>query len=172
MVINEIILKIAASLFIIFMCLFLFVWCLPEPFNLENYKVKYGKFIYWAGLDNYWSLFAPQPLSKNYLIGFELEFADGTIQSWQLPEYTLKDNYQTAPHFRFIKMHNQLLAQKDPIPQEAICRYVLNDFISHNATAMQPIKIHLIRFYESEQMITLMQIPWLSQRVFTYETNQ
>lgn len=41
-----------------------------------------------------WVLFAPQPVSKNFLIGFEIEFEDGTIQAWKLPEYTLKNDYQ------------------------------------------------------------------------------
>lgn len=165
----EILQKIGASIFIVLMSILLLFWCLPEGYFFRELLHKhFGKAICWAGLDNYWALFAPQPVSKNFLIGFEIEFRDGTIQAWKLPEYTLKNDYQWAPHFRFIKMHNQLLSQKDTIPKEAICKYILKEFQKTNVTVKSPIKIHILRFYEPADERQRSLFPWLSQRVFTH----
>lgn len=165
----EMLQKISASFFIVLMTILLLFWCLPEGYFFRNILHEYGsKFICWAGLDNYWSLFAPQPVSKNFLIGFEIEFQDGTIQAWKLPEYTLKNDYQWAPHFRFIKMHNQLLSQKDIIPKEAICNYILREFQKTNELAKIPVKIHILRFYEPAGEMQRALFPWLSQRIFTH----
>lgn len=169
----EILQKIGASIFIVLMSILLLFWCLPEGYFFRQILHNYfSKYICWAGLDNYWALFAPQPVSKNFLIGFEIEFKDGTIQPWKLHEYTLKNDYQWAPHFRFIKMHNQLLSQKDDVPKEAVCNFILREYHKTNLSSKTPLKVHIIRFYEPQKPQQRAMFPWLSQRVFTYELPQ
>ncbi|RYC67729.1 hypothetical protein [Spirosoma sordidisoli] len=159
-----------ASLFVILMSLFLLFWCLPEGYFFRDLlHTKLGRYICWAGLDNYWSLFAPRPISKNFLIGFEIELANGTVVAWKLPPYTLKDDYQLTDHFRFIKMHNQLLSQKDPIPKEAICRYVLRQYRPQQDAANPAIRVHLLQYYEPPVNGTFQLIPWMSQVVYTHD---
>lgn len=165
--------KIGASIFIALMGILLLFWCLPEGYFFREVLHKnVGKYICWAGLDNYWALFAPQPVSKNFLIGFEIEFADGTLTAWKLPEYTLRNDYQWTPHFRFIKMHNQLLSQKETIPKTAMCKYILREFQKTNSTLKIPVKVHIISYYEPATAPSFSLFPWLSRRVFTYETAQ
>ena len=161
--------KILASMFIILMGILLLFWCLPEGyFFREILHRKFGTYICWVGLDNYWALFAPKPVSKNFLIGFEIELADGTVHAWKLPEYTIRDDYQLAPHFRFIKMHNQLLSQKDPIPKESICKYILNEFCRQRVVESVPTRVYIIQYYEPDLAGSFRLFPWLSQKIYTY----
>ncbi|GAB2576096.1 hypothetical protein [Spirosoma areae] len=162
--------KILASIFVSLLCILLLFWCLPEGyFFREVLHRKLGKYICWAGLDNYWALFAPRPVSKNFLIGFEIELADGTFLAWKLPEYTIRDDYQATPHFRFIKMHNQLLSQKDPIPKEAICKYITREFYKRHTAESEPIRVHIIQYYEPAPTGSFLLLPWLSRHVYTYD---
>ncbi|MFT5886321.1 MAG: hypothetical protein ACI9IP_002785 [Arcticibacterium sp.] len=160
--------KTSASLFIILILILLAFWCLPEGYFFRDIlHKKFSKLICWAGLDNYWALFAPQPVSKNFLIGFELEFKNGTIQSWTLPEYIIKNGYQFAPHFRFIKMHNQLLSQNDDIPKIGICDFILREYVELQGSEDVPDRIHILRFYKPAN--TSLITEWLSDRIFTYQ---
>jgi hypothetical protein len=163
--------KILASIFLVLMSSLLLFWSFPEGYFLRNtLHLTFGKYIYWAGLDTYWALFAPHPVSKNFLIGFELEFADGTLRPWKLPEYRLNEQeYQDTSHFRYVKMHNQLLSQQDPVPKEAICRYIMRKVQKEGPTESRLSRIHIIRFYEPANSIAALQLSWLSQRAFTFE---
>ncbi len=162
--------KLLASAFLIAMFVLLQFWCLPESyFFREQLHRHLGKYICWAGLDNYWSLFAPQPVSKNFLLGFELEFADGTVRPWILPEYSLQEGYQLARSIRFVKWHNQLLSQKDPVPRRAICKFILRTFEKENVGQPLPVRVHILRFYEPAALGTPALLPWLSKKAFTYK---
>ena len=165
--------KALASGFIILMIILLLFWCLPEGYLFRQIlHIRFGKYIYWAGLDNYWALFAPNPISRNFLISFELEFEDGKVKPWKLDEFTIKNGYQYTTHFRYVKMHNQLLSQTDPVPKEAICRYVYREFLKTQEIHAPLSKIHIIRFYEPTLKKSPFQLPWLSQRTFTYDVVQ
>lgn len=162
--------KVLSSLFIISMSMLLLFWCLPEGYVFRELLHRtLGNYICWAGLDNYWALFSPQPVSKNFLLSFEIELENGKIIPWKLPEYEIFDGYQQTSHFRFIKMHNQLLSQKDPIPKEAICKYIYQTFREQDGNGNIPTHIHIIRYYEP--VASMLEIPWLSQRVFTYQVD-
>ncbi|QJW90119.1 hypothetical protein HNV11_12395 [Spirosoma taeanense] len=162
--------KLFISAFVGLLTVLLLFWCLPEGyFFREILHRHFGKYICWAGLDNYWALFAPRPVSKNFLIGFEIELADGTLQAWKLPQYSIVDDYQATSHFRFIKMHNQLLSQKDPIPKEAICKYILHEYGKQPQAKSPPIKVHIIQYYEPAPDSTFYILPWLSRKIYTYD---
>lgn len=166
--------KTAASLFIILMGILLLFWCLPEGYVIRDLiHRKFGHLVVWAGLDNFWALFAPQPVSRNFLLGFELEFPDGRIQPWKLPEFSLRDDgYQQTPHLRFVKMHNQWLLQKDAAPKEGICRFVYQAYRKAHPTSPEPVCVHIIRFYEPDSPDVRGQFPWLSKRVFSLDLPQ
>ncbi len=162
--------KTLASLFIILMSILLLFWCLPEGYFFRDLlHRRFGKFIRRAGLDNYWALFAPQPVSRNFLLGFELEFADGRVQPWKLPGFTLRNGYQWAAHIRLIKLHNQWLSQKDPAPKEAICRYIARAFQEAHPGEEAPVRVHILRFYEPDRLPPALELPWLSKRAYTWD---
>lgn len=158
--------KLLASGFILVVGALLLLWCQPQPQALREWVHRHcGRWVLWAGLDNFWGLFAPNPVSRNLLIGFELEFADGSRRPWPLPEFTLRDGYQATRHLRYVKWHNQLLSQHEAVPREAICRYVLQAFQDRHPGAALPVRVHLLRFYEPGPPALL---PWLSQIAYSY----
>lgn len=162
--------KILVSVFITLMSILLLFWCLPAGYFFREVLHKHlGKYICWAGLDNYWALFAPRPVSKNFMIGFEIELADRTTSAWKLPQYTIQNDFQATTHFRFIKMHNQLLSQKDPIPKDAICNYIINEYSKQQAVKSRPVRVYIIRYYEPAPNGSFCLFPWLSQKIYAYD---
>lgn len=160
--------KLSASIFIIFITIITLFWCLPENFLVRKITHRlFSRMVIWCGLDNFWSLFAPQPVSKNFLIGFEIEFTDGTCIPWKFTEFKVKDDFQFIKKTRVIKWHNMLLSQKDIEPKEAVCRFILQEFLKQNDTNKQPTLVHILRYYQPEQFI-IEDINWLSRRAYTY----
>lgn len=163
-----VIVKLFASIFIVFITVITIFWCLPPDYLLRKIThTLFARAVIWCGLDNFWSLFAPQPVSKNFLIGFEIECADGTCIPWKLPEFKMKNDFQHIEKTRIIKWHNMLLSQKDAEPKEAVCRYILQEFLNQNDTGKKPSLIHIIRYYQPEQFF-IDDINWLSRRAYTY----
>lgn len=165
----EIFQKAGVILFILFVGAILLFWSLPPSSFLSRVTHRsVGKFVCFICLDQYWSLFAPNPVSKNFLIGFEIEFEDGTVKSFELPEYTLVNGYQRAQNAHFVKLHNQYLSQPESVPKEAICSYVLQEF-HKNYTGNKRVKtVHLFKSFEAERG-NILGIDWLRNKVYSLE---
>ena len=161
--------KIIVSLIIVLTCYFLFFWNFPERFLPRRILKPFTRLIRWAGLDNTWSLFAPNPLSQNLMVGFELEFADGKLQPWTAREFELIDLNQKIPSIRYVRAHRQLVSIFNKTFSRAICRYILRQIRKTEPDTPLPVKIHINRYQEPDNEAVKDLLPWVSYRVYTYD---
>lgn len=151
---------------------FLFFWNFPERFYPRRILKPFTKYIRWAGLDNTWSLFAPNPLSENLMVGFELEYSNGVIKPWRAKEFNVVDLEQEIPTIRHVRAHRQLVAIFNKVFSKSVCRYIIRQLSKEELSKQLPIKVHILRFYEPANEATKEITPWLSMRVFTYDVDR
>lgn len=161
-------LKIIVSLLIIALSYFLFFWNFPESFPPRKILKPLTRLIRWAGLDNTWSLFAPNPLSQNLMVGFELEYNDGQVKPWTAREFEVVGLNQKIPSIRYVRAHRQLVSIFNKTFSKALCRFILRQLISESPGSPLPAKIHINRYQEPENDLVRDVLPWVSYRVYTY----
>ena len=150
--------------------LLLLLWTLPINIGSRIPLVQnFRGFITWSGLDTYWALFAPVPLSKNYRIGFEIVGVDNSVEPLKLPEYSVRHDYQYVKYSRYIRMHNFLLNQPDETPKKSICKFILNRYRrDSNKTNAKAVRI--LMYFESNNP-NLKEVNWMSKTVYTYHVD-
>ena len=168
MVDSDLLLKIPLSVIIIAVIYFIIFWNFPERYLLRRVLTPLTKYIWWAGLNNTWSLFAPDPLSQNLMVGFELEYADGKVRPWRTREFEIQDLDQNIPGIRYVRAHRQLVSIFSKVFSKSICRYILRQLSKNDSSDELPVKIHINRYQEPESESAREIIPWVSVRVFTY----
>lgn len=162
---------------LIFVALGLFVFnslllLIPKDILLQSPIRPYILWLKWTGLTHNWSMFAPKPLSVNRLLSFELEFADGQLKPWRLPQFQLKNGYQQVSQARYFRMHNEILKKRNKQLQGSMCNFVLKAYRQKNPTSPLPVRIHLLRFHQPEDASIRADFPWFSNRIFSFHVKE
>ena len=103
------------------------------------------------------------------MVGFELEYPNGTIRPWLANEFAIVDTNQHVPNIRYFRAHRQLVAIFNKVFSKAVCRYILRDLTAKSPTETLPSKVHIIRYYEPDTEAIKDILPWLSHRVYSYD---
>ena len=166
---DDLILKLILSVIIIAFIYFILFWNFPERFILRKPLARFTRYIWWAGLNNTWSLFAPDPLSTNLMVGFELEYADGRTEAWKSDKFKLVGMHQSITSIRHFRAHRQLVAIMNKTFSKAVCRYIHREIQKETHRAEFPALIHIIRYEEPKNESIKEVLPWISNRVFSYD---
>jgi len=150
--------------------LFLAFWNIPWKIKTTNALVeRFKHWVVYFGFDNFWSLFAPNPPTKNFRISFIVELKNGTRKAIQIPEFKVKNNQQFITKVRFLKLFNLLLVLKDVGALQGMCRYILRNYQETSAEAVDVRAVHIIRYFEPSVNLNELGLPWLSETIYTYE---
>ena len=76
--------RLAISAFVLFHIAALLAWTLPSNSLLIGaFDHAIAPYMYLSGLDQSWSLFAPNPMSLNTRLEAEITYADGRMSIWK-----------------------------------------------------------------------------------------
>jgi hypothetical protein len=162
--------KVLASIFIISFCALQLFWCLPEGYIMRKiiHRLFYNQVV-WCGLDHYWSLFAPNPVSSIVLISFEIKFTDTTSIPWTIPEFKIKDGFQYITKARDLKWYYSLISSEYEAPKEAVCKYILHAFMSGSNNEKVPDMIQIILHFKPKGLIKFLNFSGLRHIAYTYK---
>ena len=77
--------RVLISCFIAFLLFALFIWNMPAS-EIQRVSVPIVRpFIFSTGLDQVWSVFAPDPRFDTFSLTARIEYADGTTEMWEVP---------------------------------------------------------------------------------------
>ena len=131
------------------------------------HKLVYKQVVWW-GLDHYWALFAPEPVSLFFRVGFRIILRNGTSVSFQVPRFAGTKNIGPTKMTRYLKWYYTLVSKGDDVSKEAICEYVYIMYMK-KVGVEPPSYIKIIMYYKPSAFARHSELPWMEREIYRYQ---
>ncbi len=98
--------KPVLTVFILAHIIGLTAYCLPPSFARDGLLSPLLPYIRFCGLDQSWTVFAPNPPKCSTYLSADVEFADGTSKEWEFPRVEKRTWLDKMPAERYRKWAN------------------------------------------------------------------
>ena len=134
--------------------------------RLQDVLLKADRFyLYGAGLDQSWEVFAPDPRRETIEVSARVDFADGSHATWRVP--TRNPVIGEYTDYRWLKWAEYVVSPAYPELGEPIALYVARRF---DSPTRRPTRVTLSnRWYELEPPDRISPHPRFQERML-YET--
>ncbi|MBX9878120.1 MAG: hypothetical protein K2Y22_06630 [Candidatus Obscuribacterales bacterium] len=135
--------KPALSTFILAHIIGLTAYCLPSSFARDALVSPLLPYIRFCGLDQSWTVFAPNPPKCSTYLSADVEFADGTSKEWEFPRVEKRTWWEKIPAERYRKWANDNIGDAEQaVAWPDAIRYIAR---LHNSQSNPPVFITLIK---------------------------
>ena len=122
-----------------------------------------------TGYQQNWYVFSPNPISTSRVLTAELEYSDGTVTEWTLPEF---DPVLGAfRQFRWNKYGAKLMSDEDETRWQSAAEWLARE---NNRNGEAPVRITLSRSVQSHNALGTLPLnsDWETEQYFTWENDQ
>lgn len=166
---SDFLIKAGITIFFVLATIFFLLWRLSGSKFGGSFLRMTKRFIVWIGLDNHWSMFAPDPMSQNLRIAFELEFKDGNVEPWFVKEFDVKGDEQLITNIRYFKWYRRLLADKNEVAKKSMCEFLLQQWREKNPDKDPPVVVRIIEVFRPESAAARALFDWMSSPAYSME---
>lgn len=101
------------------------IWVLPGGVLRERMMPTIRYYMMPAGLWQYWSMFAPDPVRDTYTLEAEVVDARGLRYNFAFPRIADYTRWQAIPRFRYSKYAANMSVPEFELPRECAARHVV-----------------------------------------------